>query len=154
MDWIPEEEFATSLRVAPQVCVDLVVRHDGRVLLVRRTKAPAVGEWFWPGSRVHKGERLTDAVHRVARDEVGLTVDIRGQLGVSEHFWGTSSVDGVERRHTVPIVYLVEPSGEFAVDLDDDHDAWRLVDRPDAGLHEYVRQYFDRWALLDPAGSA
>lgn len=152
MEWIPEAEFATSLRVAPQVCVDLVVRHDGGVLLVRRTKEPAKGEWFWPGSRVHKGERLADAVHRVAREEVGLAVEIRRQLGASEHFWETASVDGVERRHTVPVVYLVEPTGAFAVELDADHDDWRLVTAPDPSMHEYVRAYFQRWALLATDG--
>jgi len=56
-------------------------------LLTRRQNEPAKGEWFWPGSRLYKGERLDDAAVRVAGEELGLdTVDIK-RLGVSEHFW-------------------------------------------------------------------
>lgn len=148
MEWIPEADFATSLSVAPQVCVDLVVRHEGGILLVRRTTEPAAGEWFWPGGRVHKGERLAAAVRRVARGELGLSVTIDRQLGAAEHFWETSSVPGVETRHTVPIVYQVRPTGDVTIDLDDHHDDWRLVTEAEPGAHEYVRAYFDRWSLL------
>jgi colanic acid biosynthesis protein WcaH len=58
----------------PLVSVDLVVRHDGGAVLGRRQNEPAKGEWFVPGGRVHKDERLTDAVHRVARTELGSDV--------------------------------------------------------------------------------
>ena len=148
-DWIPEADFATCLRHAPQVCVDLVVAHDGGVLLARRQNEPAAGEWFWPGSRLHKGEHLDAAARRVAREELGLEVTVDEQLGAAEHLWDGSSVPGVESRHTVPIVYLVEPTGGLDVTLDDQHDDWRLLRTREPGLHEYVHAYLDRWALLD-----
>lgn len=149
VEWIPEPAFRTCLRYAPQVCVDLVVAHDGGVLLARRTNEPARGEWFWPGGRVRKDEALAEAVGRVAAAELGLDVRIEAQLGASEHHWTASSVDGVDRRHTVPIVYLVEPAGEFEVSLDEQHDDWRLLRSREDGLHEYVTAYLDRFALLE-----
>ncbi|WP_338739164.1 NUDIX domain-containing protein [Haloplanus salilacus] len=65
----PDDEWRTVVRNVPIVSVDLVVRHDGGVVLGRRENAPARGEWFVPGGRVRKDEPLADAVHRVARDD-------------------------------------------------------------------------------------
>ena len=148
-DWIPEEAFATCLRHVPQVCVDLVVAHDGGVVLARRQNEPAAGEWFWPGGRLRKGEHLETAARRVAREELGLEVTVDEQLGAAEHLWDTLSVAGVESRHTVPVVYRVEPTDDLDVTLDDQHDEWRLLRTREPGLHEYVRAYLDRWALLE-----
>jgi len=145
--WIPESDFATCLSHFPQPCVDLVVEHDGGVLLARRTNEPAVGRWFWPGGRLRKGEGLAAASRRVAREELGLAVAVREQLGASEHHWETSAVDGVDRRHTVPVVYRVTPTDGLDVDLDDQHDDWRLLCEPEPGLHEYVRAYLSRFDL-------
>lgn len=146
--WIPEDTFETCLRNTPQVCVDLVVCHDGGLLLARRSIEPAEGEWFWPGGRLHKGESLEAAVHRLAEAELGLDVTIQAQLGATEHRWDGSSVDGLDSRHTVPIVYRVEPTDGLDVTLDDQHDDWRLLREPESTLHEYVRRYLDRWDLL------
>lgn len=147
-DWIPESAFRTCLRYAPQVCVDLVVAHDGGVLLARRRNEPAAGEWFWPGGRLRKGEHLGDAARRIAREELGLDVTVAEQLGAAEHLWDDASVSGVESRHTVPVVYRVEPAGDLDVTLDDQHVDWRLLRTRESGLHEYVGAYLDRWDLL------
>jgi colanic acid biosynthesis protein WcaH len=144
-EFVPESEFATCLRHTPQPCVDLVVTGGDGVLLARRQKAPAAGEWFWPGSRLYKGERLDDAPARIADEELGLTVASQERLGVSEHFWAESAVPGVDARHTVVVVYRVDPVESVdAVTLDDQHDAARLVSDP-AGHHEYVQEYFERF---------
>jgi len=147
--WIPDDEFATCLGHLPQVCVDLVAAMDGGVLLTRRTNEPAKGEWFWPGGRVYKGERLDAAARRVAREELGLEVTAVSRLGVSEHFWADSAVPGVEERHTVPIVYRVETDASVEdVRLDEQHDDHRILRSREPGLHRYVEAYLDRFDLL------
>jgi len=146
-DFLPAETFATCLDNMPQPCVDLVVEYDGGILLTRRQNEPAKGEWFWPGSRLYKGERLDDAAVRVAREELGLAPVTVERLGVSEHFWEASSVAGVETRHTVPIVYRVVPEGEQSIALDSQHDDYRVVTEPPADANEYVREYFERFDI-------
>lgn len=141
---IPVETFGTCTELLPQVCVELFVEHDDGVVVTKRTNDPAKGEWFWPGSRLYKGERLTAAAHRVASQELGIAIEIKAQLGVYSHFWETSSLPGSPTRHTVNVVYRVRPTAtEIDVQLDDQHSDWRLLTEREADLHQYVHRYID-----------
>jgi len=145
-DYIPEGTFREFVARMPQVCVETVVeRPDGSVLLARRTNEPVRGEWFWPGSRLYKGERLEDAARRVGREELGLDLVIGDRLGVYEHRWETSAPG--PSRHTINVVFRARAATEKLspadVTLDDQHDAVRFVQPADVdeSYHEYVRQY-------------
>lgn len=112
------------------------------MLLARRTNEPAKGEWFAPGSRLYKGEALEDAARRVAHEELGLAIELTGQLGVYGHFWDTAALDDVDSRHTVNVVFRAEPTDEhFDIQTDDQHDVYQFFSRPESVLHEYMQQY-------------
>ncbi len=57
---------------APEVCVGAIVVDDGDLLLIRRGRGPAQGEWSVPGGRVNAGELLAEAVVRELAEETGL----------------------------------------------------------------------------------
>lgn len=138
--FVPDEEWATIVRHVPIVSVDLVVVHDGGVVLGKRTNQPAAGEWFVPGGRVQKGERLDEAVDRVAREELGVAVAIDRRLGVYEHLYDVADVPGAGGKHYVPVAYVVTPAST-AFDPDDQHAELRVFRPPFGELHPYVEAY-------------
>ncbi len=52
-----------------------VLLHEGRVLLVQRSKMPDAGLWGFPGGHVEWGETALDAARRELREETGIEAD-------------------------------------------------------------------------------
>ena len=138
---VPDDVWAEVVKHMPIPSVDLVVRCADGILLAKRQNEPAKGEWFVPGGRVRKGERLSEAVERVAQEELGVGVSIEERLGAYDHLYDTSDVDGSGGKHYVANGFLVTPETE-AFSLDAQHSDFSIfaVDSlPD--LHPYVEAY-------------
>ncbi|RQG96038.1 GDP-mannose mannosyl hydrolase [Natrarchaeobius chitinivorans] len=145
--WVPSDEWEVIVDNMPIVSVDLIVKYEGGVLLGLRENEPAKGEWFVPGGTVLKNERLTEAVQRVAETELGCEVAIQEELGVFEHFYDTSEIDGVDSNHYVANAFVVEPvSGQQVSVSDDQHSQLRVFEPPFEDLHPYVHQYLEQIA--------
>jgi 8-oxo-dGTP diphosphatase len=65
----------------PEVAVGAVCTQTDALLLVRRGRGPAAGEWSVPGGRVEGGETLHEAVVRETFEETGLEVVVDRFLG-------------------------------------------------------------------------
>jgi 8-oxo-dGTP diphosphatase len=59
----------------------IIVDHDS-VLLIKRAKAPLLGEWSIPGGMLELGETLRQGAEREALEETGLVVRATDLLGV------------------------------------------------------------------------
>jgi 8-oxo-dGTP diphosphatase len=65
----------------PEIAVGAVALRDGELLLVRRGRGPAAGEWSLPGGRVRFGEDVREATVRETREETGIDVVVDRFLG-------------------------------------------------------------------------
>jgi len=82
---LPEVEYQTIFRKVPRLTVEIVICSELGVLLARRIGGPCDGLWNLPGGTVRFAEPATDAVHRVALDEIDADVTIDEFLGYIEY---------------------------------------------------------------------
>ena len=90
---------------------------SGRVVLIKRGKAPLLGEWSIPGGMLELGETLRQGAEREALEETGLTVRATELLGVFDRVVPDS--DGKIVYHYVLIDFLCERlSGDLRAGAD------------------------------------
>ena len=71
------------LYLDPKVAVGTIIRTaDERLVLVRRAIEPGYGLWVFPGGYVDRGEEVTGAAVREAREEAGLDVALEGLVNI------------------------------------------------------------------------
>lgn len=83
---LPQDDFDWIFARVPRLTVEVMIAASDRgVLLALRDSGPCEGLWHLPGGTVRFGEPLTEAVRRVARDELGLAVSGGELLGYIEY---------------------------------------------------------------------
>jgi mutator protein MutT len=92
----------------PKVAVGTIIRtEDQRIVMVRRAIEPGYGLWVFPGGYVDRGEEVTEAAIREAREEAG--VDVALDRLVNIYSYG--------KRSLIVLVYSARMiGGELATD--------------------------------------
>ena len=76
----------------PKIAVGTIIKtQSARLVLVRRAIEPGYGKWVFPGGYVDRGELLTAAAIREAREECGLEVRLDGLVNIYSYA-GTTPV--------------------------------------------------------------
>ena len=76
--------MSLQIPIKPQLAVSASIFRDGKILLVRRARAPGLGLWSLPGGRVEFGESLEIALRREVMEETGLQIEIGSLAGWRE----------------------------------------------------------------------
>lgn len=126
MKKLSNKTFKTILNNVPLLCVDIVAKHKGKYLLVKRRNKPLKGTFWLPGGRVLKNETMERAVRRKMREETGLNIELIRPLGYFEYCFKDHAIALKNGYHTVSIVYLVKPLS-LKVELDSQSSDWKLA---------------------------
>ncbi len=103
---LTDEEFESIYSKVPRLCVDLFIKAEEGLLLTLRKENGWHGLWHIPGGTVYLGEKLEDAVSRVANEELGIEVKIEKLLGCIEYF---SEEKERGYGYTVSVAFLCTP---------------------------------------------
>ena len=106
----------------PEVCVGAIAIDNERLLMIRRGRGPAAGEWSVPGGRVERGETLAEAVVRELAEETGIE-------GVCNELVGWVERIGDDFHHVILDFYVTVLEGRKPVAGDDAAEAaWVPLD--------------------------
>ncbi len=70
------------LYINPKLVVGVIPERRGRILLLRRAIEPRHGFWTYPGGFLEIDESVEECAVREAQEEIGVTVQISGLVGV------------------------------------------------------------------------
>ena len=116
----------------PFLAVSAAILRDGKVLVVRRARKPALHLYTLPGGVVEAGESLTEAVIREAREETELTIEPLGLAGYREVV-ARDGKDMVERHFVILSFAARWLAGEVKLNEELDDARW-LAPHDLAGL--------------------
>ena len=134
----------------PYLAVSAAIIRDGKVLVVRRARNPALGIYTLPGGGVETGETLMQAVTREVREETSMDIEPVALAGHREAI--VRDAQGRVERHFVILCFAARwLSGEPV--LNEELDDARWLDpaalsglRTTEGLAEIVAAAIERLA--------
>lgn len=138
-EWIPESLYNKIRTLMPIPTVDLLVIHEGRLLLMLRNNEPGKDLWFTPGGRIFLGEEIDQTVYRVLMEETGLTPINIERKGVMAHIWPNAE--------SITVFHKVEVSEENVV-MNEEHRSYRWISETEPELNKYVKRMIKESGVL------
>lgn len=106
---LPEETFKEIYRQVPRLCVEVVIDTPYGIILTKRLVPACAGMRHIPEGTVYHGEKLEDAVSRIAGDELGVSMNTKSIIGIIEY----PSLYEKKSSHAVGIAFLCEVKPEI-----------------------------------------
>ena len=128
--WVDEKLFKKFRRCMPIASVDLLVLHEGELLIMLRNNEPGKNVWFVPGGRVRYGEMLRQAAIRKLMEETGLTALKIEKKGVMSHLW--------PQAHYVSTFFVADVA-DNRVKLNDEHRDYMWISKLSNDVHPFVK---------------
>jgi colanic acid biosynthesis protein WcaH len=130
-DFIPSTLYNQITKCLPIVSVEAVIVVGQSLLLLRRCNEPALGQWWFPGGRIKKGESLEEALHREVKEETGLELTDYKLINVYSRVF--------PERHDITIVYVCKCK-ESQIVLNKEHSEFKLFKKANKDFHPFILQ--------------
>lgn len=137
--FIPEDEYRSILEKMPILCVDLLIIHEGKCLLLKRDNDPARGEYWFAGGRVRKMESIENAALRLSKDETNLDCEFKKIVSVEETIFSKTG-NMKSDVHTVNICCELSTGSIEALKINNLHSDFIWVDSRNEKFHNAVNQ--------------
>ena len=144
LDNIPIETYSKIHESMPIVCVDCIISIENKILLVKRKVKPARNQWWFPGGRLLRDEKLSDASQRIVKREIGIDIDKPTYLAHGETKFVTDPFDHGRGTHTINFLYFAIISSVKNITLDNDHSEYSIVSCNEiykSDMHSYVKDF-------------
>jgi ADP-ribose pyrophosphatase YjhB (NUDIX family) len=127
----------------PKMAVGTIIRVAGgrRIVLVKRAIEPGYGKWVFPGGYVDRGEEMTLAAIREAREETGLDVRIDHLINIYSYA-GHTPIIAVYAATMLAGELAVDDEGLEAREFDVDDIPWDEL--AFKSTREALREYLNR----------
>lgn len=119
------EEYRDIYSKVPRVVCEILCMKYNKVLLTRRKTKAYNGMYHIPGTTMLMNETTTECVDRLAKEELGIKVNIKELSSIEEYFPDKEHND---ISHAVSLVYVVEPVDE-QINLNDEADMYGYFDK-------------------------
>jgi colanic acid biosynthesis protein WcaH len=135
--FIPADKYNFVLEWLPVLCVDVLIIHNEKCLLLLRENEPAKGTYWFPGGRINKNEQIKEAALRKAMEETNLTCDFDKIISVEESFFNKTG-NMITDVHTVNICCALYTEDISALRLDKFHKSYLWVNKLSDDYHNAV----------------
>lgn len=110
---LTEKEYTEIYSKVPRLAVELVIKTEDGVLLVKRGIPPGVGLWYLPGGTVLFDESVEEAIKRIGQEELGVEVSVIRFVRFTD-WYKSNNTSG----HPVSLVFEVKiEKGEIKLDF-------------------------------------
>ena len=139
---IPNDKYKEILDSMPICCADIIIHYNNKVLLVKRKNHASKGEWWIPGGRVLKNEKLKDAALRKIKQETGLSnFELKEETTVHEYF----SKDGIfpdlkTGTHNIGVIFIASIKDNQEIKLDNQGSEFKWIDKIEEDLSPEIKK--------------
>ena len=124
--FIPSALYDQIMQLLPIASVEAVIVIGGSLLFLKRKNNPVVGQWWFPGGRIHMGESFEETLRREVKEETGLEIESYRFIKAYSRVF--------PQRHDITIAYLCRCK-EGKITLDSEHSEYKLFKKVPEGLH-------------------
>jgi len=139
-NFINPEEYKKIIECIPISCIDLIIENNNKILLVYRNNEPVKNQWWFPGGRIFKKEKLKDAAIRQAYEELGIKTKLVKKLSTYDSIFDTAPfkevISGV---HCVSTCFLIKINNKTKIKLDNQSSKYKWINKVEKDLHPYVK---------------
>lgn len=140
MKLIEKTLYSKIHQIIPIACIDLVIRHKNKILLIKRNVEPAKNQYWFPGGRILRNETFIEAAKRIAKNEVGLTVSKLSCIGTGNLIFKEDPFGHGLGTHTVSFIYKCY-ADKCTPSLDNNHIDYIWWNGKSGKHHSYIKNF-------------